>query len=55
VRPGLAGADAVMADASLHSDCAPYAQAIMAMPAMREWFNAAKAEPDEVAELDVEF
>jgi hypothetical protein len=28
---------------------------IMAMPPMREWVEEAKAEPDEVVELDVEF
>jgi hypothetical protein len=27
----------------------------MAMPAMEEWLEGAKAEPDEVVELDVEF
>jgi len=27
----------------------------MAMPPMREWVDGAKAEPDEVVELDVEF
>ena len=28
---------------------------IMAMPLMQEWIEAAKTEPDEVEELDVEF
>ena len=42
-------------DVKLDSDCAAYCQAIMAMPAMREWIAAAKTEPDEVEELDVEF
>ena len=32
-----------------------YCQTIMAWPPMRQWVEAAKAEPDEVAELDVEF
>ncbi len=42
-------------DVKLDSDCAAYCKAIMAMPAMQEWVAAAKAEPDEVVELDVEF
>jgi glutathione S-transferase len=29
--------------------------AVTAMPQMQEWIEAAKAEPDEVVELDVEF
>jgi glutathione S-transferase len=35
--------------------CAGYCQAVMAMPHMGEWVAAAKNEPDEVLELDVEF
>jgi glutathione S-transferase len=35
--------------------CAGYCAAIMAMPQMQEWVEAAKREPDEVMELDVEF
>lgn len=42
-------------DVKLDSECAAYAQTIMAMPAMQEWVAGAKTEPDEVAELDVEF
>jgi glutathione S-transferase len=42
-------------DISLDSDCAAYCRAIMALPAMQEWLAGAKAEPDEVVELDVEF
>jgi len=42
-------------DVKLDSECAAYAEAIMAMPAMGEWIEGAKAEPDEVIELDVEF
>jgi glutathione S-transferase len=42
-------------DVKLDSDCAAYAKAIMEMPAMKEWIEGAKAEPDEVLELDVEF
>jgi glutathione S-transferase len=42
-------------DVKLDSDCAAYCKAIMALPAMKEWVEAANAEPDEVVELDVEF
>ncbi len=42
-------------DVKLDSDCSAYCASIVAMPAMREWVDAAKAEPDEVVELDVEF
>jgi glutathione S-transferase len=42
-------------DVKLDDDCAGYCNTIMAMPAMREWIAAAKAEPDELEELDVEF
>ena len=42
-------------DVKLDSDCSAYCATIVAMPAMREWIDAAKAEPDEVVELDVEF
>jgi len=61
-KPGMA--DAMFApvvtrfltyDVKLDSDCAAYCKAIMAMAPMQEWLDAAKAEPDEVVELDVEF
>ena len=61
-RPGMA--DAMYApvvtrfltyDVKLDSDCAAYCKAVMALPQMQEWIEAAKAEPDEVVELDVEF
>jgi len=61
-KPGMA--DAMFApvvtrfityDVKLDSDCAAYCKAIMALPMMQEWLEAAKAEPDEVVELDVEF
>ena len=61
-KPGMA--DAMFApvvtrfltyDVKLDSDCAAYCKAIMALPAMQEWVEGAKAEPDEVVELDVEF
>ena len=42
-------------DVTLDSDCAGYARAVMDLPAMQEWIEAAKAEPDEMVELDVEF
>src|SRR5437868_9339611 len=42
-------------DIKLDSDCAAYCAAILALPAMKEWIEAAKAEPEEVEELDVEF
>ncbi len=42
-------------DVKLDSDCAAYCETVMAMPAMQEWLEGAKAEPDEVVELDVEF
>jgi glutathione S-transferase len=61
-KPGMA--DAMFApvvtrfltyDVKLDSDCAGYCKTVMAMPQMQEWIEAAKAEPDEVVELDVEF
>jgi hypothetical protein len=36
-------------------ETAAYCAAIMDMPPMREWVEAAKAEPDQVGELDVQF
>ncbi len=42
-------------DVKLEPDCATFCGAIMAMPAVQEWVAVAKAEPDEVVELDVEF
>ena len=42
-------------DVKLDLDCAGYCKAVMAMPQMQEWLEGAKAEPDEVVELDVEF
>src|SRR6266850_1877420 len=42
-------------DVKLDSDCAAYCAAIMALPAMQEWIEDAKSEPEEVEELDVEF
>ncbi len=42
-------------DVKLDADCAGYVRTVMALPAMKEWITAAKTEPDEVEELDVEF
>jgi glutathione S-transferase len=42
-------------DVKLDSDCAAYCNAIMALKPMQEWLEGAKAEPDEMVELDVEF
>ncbi|HXM31677.1 MAG TPA: glutathione S-transferase C-terminal domain-containing protein, partial [Xanthobacteraceae bacterium] len=42
-------------DVKLDPVSAGYCKTVMALPAMREWVAAAKAEPDEVEELDVEF
>jgi glutathione S-transferase len=42
-------------DVKLDSECAAYCEAVMALPHMKEWIAAAKAEPDELEELDVEF
>lgn len=39
----------------LDAVCAAYCKAIMATPFMQEWIAAAKQEPDELEELDVEF
>jgi glutathione S-transferase len=42
-------------DVKLDDVCSAYCERIMALPDMIEWVEAAKAEPDEVGELDVEF
>ena len=42
-------------DVPLDAECAAYGQRIMALPHMVEWVAAAKAEPDALQELDVEF
>jgi glutathione S-transferase len=42
-------------DVKLDAQCRAYCAAIMAMPHMQEWVAGAKAEPDELEELDVEF
>ncbi len=61
---GLTMADAMYApvctrfltyDVKLDDVCADYCRSIMVWPAMEEWVAAAREEPDEVEELDVEF
>jgi glutathione S-transferase len=42
-------------DVALDAECDAYAKRIMALPDMVEWITAAKTEPDEIGELDVEF
>jgi glutathione S-transferase len=42
-------------DVKLPADCARYCQTIMAMPEMKEWIAAAKMEPDDIEELDMDF
>jgi glutathione S-transferase len=67
--PYLFGAQPTMADAMyapvcarfrtydvpLDDQCAAYCDGIMALPAMKEWLDAAQQEPDELEELDIEF
>ena len=42
-------------EVSLDGPCADYCRAIMALAEMQEWVAAARAEPDEIDELDAEF
>jgi glutathione S-transferase len=42
-------------DVKLDSRAAAYCEAVMALPHMTEWITAAKTEPDDLEELDVEF
>ena len=42
-------------DVALDEECTAYGRRIMALPDMVEWVAAARAEPDEIEELDVEF
>jgi glutathione S-transferase len=42
-------------DVALDETSAAYCRTIMALPLMQEWIAAAKLEPDELEELDVEF
>jgi glutathione S-transferase len=42
-------------DVKLSKPCILYCQTIMAMPEMKEWVAAAKLEPDDIEELDMDF
>jgi len=42
-------------DVALDAVCGAYCQRIMALPEMIEWVAAARAEPDDLEELDAEF
>ena len=42
-------------DVALDGGCAAYCRTIMAMPAMQEWLAAAKEEPEDIEELEMEF
>ncbi len=42
-------------DVPLPAPCAVYCRTLMAMPEMQEWVAAAKLEPDEIEELDMDF
>lgn len=42
-------------DVPLEGVCATYCQTVTALPCMQEWIAAAKTEPDDIEELEVEF
>ena len=42
-------------DVKLNKPCIEYCRTIMAMPEMQEWVAAARSEPEEIEELDMEF
>jgi glutathione S-transferase len=42
-------------DVALDRQCTGYCERIMAMPEMSEWFEAARREPDDIEEFEVEF
>ena len=42
-------------DVKLNKACIGYCQTIMAMPEMKEWVTAAKLEPADIEELDMDF
>ena len=42
-------------DVKLSKSCITYCQTVMAMPEMQEWIAAAKREPDDIEELDMDF
>ena len=45
----------VTCDVKLDRVCAAYGKRVLAMPEMIEWTTAAKDEPQEIDELDMEF
>jgi glutathione S-transferase len=42
-------------DVSLDAACGAYRDTILAWPVLQEWIRDAATEPEDVAELDVEF
>ncbi|MDN3921247.1 glutathione S-transferase [Roseateles violae] len=42
-------------DVKLNKACADYCKTIMAMPEMKEWVAAARREPEEIEQLDMDF
>jgi glutathione S-transferase len=42
-------------DLALDKAAQAYCKRVMDLPAMKEWFAAAKQEPEEIDELDAEF
>ena len=42
-------------DVKLNKPCILYCQTIIAMPEMQEWIKAARAEPDDIEELEMDF
>jgi glutathione S-transferase len=42
-------------DVALDAACAAYGDTVLALDAMVEWTEAARAEPDVIEELDIEF
>ena len=42
-------------DVKIPEACLRYCRSVMAMPEMKEWVSAAKLEPDEIEELDMDF
>ncbi|MGQ3028978.1 MAG: hypothetical protein ACT60Q_11700, partial [Ferrovibrionaceae bacterium] len=55
VRDGLRYSATDTYDVKLDPESAAYCRRVMAWPDMVEWVEAARSEPDEVEELDVEF
>lgn len=42
-------------DVALDAPCAAYVKTVLAMPEMKEWAALARAEPDDIEELDMDF